>query len=269
MVLSKDDILKNYELLKKDGDRYNSNAFEIRKLASQWFLVVAGAISYLLIQHKDETNIQLALPEKIIQLPIPIIESINTTQLVGIVAFFGLIGTSTLAMLDIYLYHQLLKATIKISIGIEEKYNVVLPIRNNVLYELKSRWWLLTLASILFYVIPMLLLTVVMYCFSWGYAIVSLIYLIILGIGFIMLPLPSISRTLTTQKLSLPDIEEIAFFKELILSYSNLKYGSISDPTKEKIELLSDAKLYELSNMLLNFKSQSDVESWLDENIDP
>jgi hypothetical protein len=168
-------ILSNYELLKKDEDRYNQNSFEIRKLASTWLLTTSAGISYLISQYNPVKPISLSLNPPPPLHPIfnflIIPSKIGSRELIALVALLGLLGLMTLAIIDLFLYLQLLKATVVVSKEMESSYpDTIIGVRTNVINQVKtgqnSHFPILRLASGLFYFIPIILLIAVMYLFS-------------------------------------------------------------------------------------------------------
>ncbi len=102
-------------------------------------------------QYEPTKIIRLNFPPAPTFLPCLVLNSIDSKQLIALVAFLGLLGSSTLAILDIFLYLQLLEATALVSIDMEKEYPQVLaPIRNNVLSKIRLGSTIPVLSSIFF-----------------------------------------------------------------------------------------------------------------------
>jgi predicted ATPase len=117
--VSQDTVLKLYDKISTSEQHFNSLQLEYRKLSSVWLLAMFGGIGFLLAK-------------------IPDTELTTRIILIGFISFGGAIGICLIWLLDLVVYHRLLRAYFLTGLLLEKQYKEYLPPTRSIMRHLDS-----------------------------------------------------------------------------------------------------------------------------------
>lgn len=180
-----------YKRIQVYEHHFNNLETEIRKLASGWLLAALGAIAYLIkgiyLGDNDASKVM-----------------INAKLLISIVSLMGTFGLLILWILDQMVYHRLLNAVFLLGMRMEFKHRALPPIRTLMMLFSQKRGMARYMR--LYYLLPMLILSLISIIFShWYLSERDGFYPLLIGYGSLLITVLVYIRSKTMEK-----YEEIA-----------------------------------------------------------
>lgn len=117
--ISVDNIIKLYDKISTSEQHFNTLQLEYRKLSSIWLLAMFGGVGFLLIKVSEaELNTRIVL--------------------IGLISLGGALGICLIWLLDLVVYHRLLRAYFLTGLMLEKQYSEYLPPTRSIMRHLDS-----------------------------------------------------------------------------------------------------------------------------------